>query len=97
MTTEIIENECTLHKFQLFPNPVSETLNVTISNPSRKNESLIFEIYDIHGRIVLSENFNLVGQNQSFSLDVERLPESIYSFQIKNSLSNLGGKIFIKN
>ena len=68
-TTNI--NETEINNFKIYPNPVNNTLNIKTDKKIKR-----IEIYDVIGKIVLSEN------NPENSIDVEQLESGLYSISI---------------
>jgi len=68
-TTNI--NETEINNFKIYPNPVNNTLNIKTDKKIKR-----IEIYDVIGKIVLSEN------NPANSIDVEQLESGLYSISI---------------
>lgn len=68
-------------KVSVFPNPASETVNITWTQ--RSNEKLTLQVTDINGRIT-GTYCKLLGNH--FILDVKSLPEGIYFCQLSSSL-----------
>jgi aminopeptidase N len=64
----------------VFPNPATTTLNVTISNYKLTGASAI-EIYDVSGRLVLTKN----NPDYSTVISVSELPAGIYKLCLANS------------
>ena len=79
----------------IFPNPVSDILQVRHRLPS--NEALLVRVFDIQGRQVdalrLTQGDVATGQ---FSVDVARLPQGIYSLNFVMGGKNLGSMRFTK-
>jgi hypothetical protein len=71
-------------KMEVFPNPVSEKLNI-------KAEAVISnaKIYALDGKLVLDKKVN----EKNFNLDVNSLPNGVYSVELE---SNSGNKLFAK-
>lgn len=83
----INENDRLLGSYSLFPNPVSENLNIAFS--LTENKKIEIKLYNSIGEEVSSNIFKegLIGVNE-FILDVAVLPEGIYFAQL-----NLEGNI----
>ena len=74
---------------QIWPNPVSETLNLQM--PPGFNANSI-EIFDING---ISVKKFIISQQQQFALEVHDLPQGIYLLKIVSS-QNYINQLFIK-
>ncbi len=68
---------------KLYPNPSDEYVNLSID--ASKAEQVKFRIYDINGRLLLSEALQLNGGEQTFRFDTEHLSSGSYFYQISNS------------
>ncbi len=79
-------DEKTAEKFSIFPNPAQEVLQVNIDNI----KNVTYAIIDITGKIVQSNTLN--GE----SIDISRLATGVYSLQLSNKETILGGRKFIK-
>lgn len=66
--------------FTIFPNPVSNELNLRIQSPSQSEYQL--RLLDIQGRTALSRPIALSTGEQVHSLDVSQLPAGVYTLQI---------------
>ncbi len=73
-------------KFSIFPNPAQDVLQVKIDNI----KNVTYAIIDITGKIVQSNTLN--GE----SIDISRLATGVYSLQLSNKETVLGGRKFIK-
>lgn len=74
---EVAENILNL---EVYPNPVNEALNVTISRLTKDNISLL--ITDITGRVVVSEVINNNGTTIFKTYDFSRLESGVYTLSI---------------
>jgi len=75
--------------FNVFPNPVNNTLNLTPSK--NQNSNYQFQIADVSGKIIL------VGKGNTQKIDVERLVPGIYVLMIKNEDGSFSDYKFIKD
>ena len=71
-------------KFQVFPNPANEVLNVRASG---NNETATLQIVDASGRKLKEKKINLNG-NTSFSIDIKDLPKGVYTILFKSKVDN---------
>ena len=84
-----INNE--IFTWKIFPNPVQNTLFVSINN---KNEKATFQITDAAGRKIKELNVTLNG-NSSFAIPIAELAKGVYTLQL-NTASKNEIKQFIK-
>lgn len=77
----------------LYPNPVTDKANLTIS--INKAEQVQARIVDNAGRIVKQQQLNLQGGSTSLSIDVSNLATGIYYLELKGETMN-EHKQFIK-
>ena len=75
--------------WQIFPNPSTEILNVSISNGV---EVTAIQVLDQNGRVLLTQKANATGQNQ---INVQTLATGVYTLRLVNEIQNLN-KRFIK-
>ncbi len=77
-------------EFQIYPNPTSEIFYI---NTSIKNVPYLIELYDISGRIIISQNV----QKEEFNLNTEEYTKGIYFYKITDKNNYIKtGKIIIK-
>lgn len=88
-TTRILENKKEV-EFTLYPNPVTDELNLSIENFNTTNNIQI-EIIDAAGKLIKEIDYNK--QN----IDVSDLTKGFYTINIKSKGISLGIKTFIKN
>lgn len=69
-----------------FPNPAKETLWLKVGE-NAKNEAYTFEIYDMQGQLVQSENIYLEA-NKTAAIDLKSLAAGMYSWKISNVAHN---------
>jgi photosystem II stability/assembly factor-like uncharacterized protein len=74
-----------------FPNPAKNIVNVKIPD-SWQNEMVLFEIYDLNGKKIISEYHS----EASFTKDISNLPKGIYIFSLRSNSKNCVKKV-IKN
>lgn len=76
----------------VFPNPASDKLNVKLN--SKESETLLIEVRDMVGRIVLNKSANSnVGENE-MELNVSSLPHGTYILSITDSHKLQSKKMF---
>ena len=83
-----IENDFT-YEFQIFPNPSNE--NITLSSNFQINNPTKINIYNLTGKLVLSENV-AIKNGGSENINVSSLRSGVYLLEIKNS--NLINQMF---
>ena len=66
----------------IYPNPTSHTINVKIV--SELNEHINFQIYDMTGRLISSENVYVAG-DYIYTKDVSNLAKGFYTMKIHTS------------
>ena len=82
-TTNELDHKLEEKTFELFPNPVSQILNMEIRGYRGVTELLVF---NIHGQVILSKNLRLQGQDKQ-SIDVSTLPEGMYIVSLNDNLT----------
>ena len=75
-----IENDFT-YEFQIFPNPSNE--NITLSSNFHINNPTKINIYNLTGKLVLSENV-AIKNGSSENINVSSLRSGVYLLEIKN-------------
>ncbi len=78
----------------LTPNPVKNEALFTFSNNISLNSEITITIYNISGKIILTDKRNLYNQ-KSLKLNTSALTTGIYFYKISNQFQNYSG-IFIK-
>lgn len=79
--------------FTIFPNPVSDQLNIQINY--NKNTKGHIEIIDLQGKLIYTEPINL-SQQLDFSYQINHLKAGVYIIHITDEDGNLGNNKFIK-
>ncbi len=69
-------NELTEAQVAVYPNPADNQLNIKLIETGRANSSI--ELFDMTGKLVYSENFNI----SVISVDISDLPEGVYQCRI---------------
>ena len=72
--------------YTVYPNPVQGILNISIS--AAVSEKTTVEIYDLNGRRMFGESYNILSGKQTLSLDMSSLGNGTYILKMK-----LAGKI----
>ncbi|TXE19656.1 S8 family serine peptidase [Psychroserpens burtonensis] len=87
-TLSVAQNE--LDSFELFPNPANAYFEFSLLN---QNDSLNLTIYDLNGRVLLTESFN---SEQRKIVNIENLTTGIYFVEINNGNQRGIKKLIIK-
>lgn len=87
-------NDKTFELSKLFPNPVSNQLNVSIN--SLEDQALIVQVLDLTGRVVLSSKSNASVGNNIIELPTTELNSGMYIVEIISDKGKSASK-FIKN
>lgn len=83
-------DEISSQKLTIFPNPASQLVNLTFSEPF--NKALTYSITDLQGRQLLQGGI----QNQETVLDISNLSKGIYLLNISDAQGNKWNKKIIK-
>jgi hypothetical protein len=81
LTPNLTDEDCIL-----FPNPVSDALNISTSIKFRYSE---FRIYDLNGKLLMTGWLNI----ENYRLDISYLKPGIYNLQIDNGTQTISKKI----
>jgi len=68
--------------FSVFPNPVENTLHLSLNLKQAAPNSII-TVSDIHGRSIATEMVNLEKNNRNHTIDVSALPKGVYLVSIR--------------
>jgi len=71
----IVEN------YQLYPNPVQNTLNVQLS--LTEAQSVTVELYSANGQLIKTKNIQLLAGDRAFQLDLIDEPEGLYFISLQ--------------
>lgn len=72
--------------FSVFPNPTKDKL--TISYTSETNSAVVFELYDMYGRIIMSSTEQAVGSNPvKKEISMEGIESGTYVLQVRQDAS----------
>lgn len=94
-----VENENLISKFQVFPSPVIESINIKIE--SFNGETIEIKLYDFNGSLVnkhillLNNNINDLSINREDNQG-NRLPSGIYFIEVSNNFINQKQKIILE-
>jgi hypothetical protein len=80
-TLSVIQEEfLSKQKIISFPNPSSNTINIT--NPLKNKEKEKIEVYDMNGRKVLEKE--IIGDGANIELNISNLSTGIYNYRIRD-------------
>ncbi|MES2798954.1 MAG: T9SS type A sorting domain-containing protein [Bacteroidota bacterium] len=68
----------------LFPNPANESVNFTVDSP--RNGTVVSEMYDLSGRLILSNTFQVHKGSNSFNIKLDGLAHGVYTVVLKSDL-----------
>jgi hypothetical protein len=85
VTLDVVNEHQIVNNSVLFPNPTSNHINITFSEPTKLNKLVL---YDLNGKIVLEQNFDS-SLEANYSLNAQGLSSGIYTL-------NLVGNGFVK-
>jgi len=80
-------------EINLYPNPVSEQLNVTFD--TEQNMQISITILDSRGRVIEQRKLTSIGGNQQEKFDIRNMTSGQYLLKINTSLQELVKKIVI--
>lgn len=83
----VFEINNNLIDFILTPNPTQSKVNVTFGEKLDQKQKYSFQIIDIKGNILKSQQ--LIGDANSYTLEIETLPAGNYEFVMRNSNNTL--------
>ena len=74
------------NNIQLFPNPTTTTINLSIENP---NEVSAIQVYDLMGKVVYQDAHFVLQYsiNNSPTIQLPLLPDGIYTLKVLSSKS----------
>jgi len=84
----------TANTIGVYPNPASSNLTVSLS--LKNNSELIFEIFDVTGRKITSENANVSSGNSLKMIDLTKLSIGVYVLKISGIDIHYSEKIVIE-
>jgi len=67
--------------FMVYPNPVESTLSVRFTDPNTSGPALL-QLYDMKGRLVVSEETVVSGGGQVVTMNVAGLARGVYALQV---------------
>jgi len=88
-----IEDISLVGEFTVFPNPADDILNVRIEN--MEVDDFTIQIFDMSGRVLMTEYVNFAIGNMSFSLNIQALSQGIYFVEV-TSMNGSARQRFVK-
>lgn len=82
--TKIGDDVNYLNNLTIFPNPASESLNLTIM--STTTEKMHFEILDMTGKLILSKNVTVTPSQSNYSIDIQHIVRGPYLLKISDDI-----------
>ncbi|MFI1743344.1 family 16 glycosylhydrolase [Thalassobellus sediminis] len=87
-----VTNNVSASKIKLYPNPVSDRLNINLGNYSKADMEL--QVIDVSGRLVFKQDYAI--NNRNFGLDTSFLKQGIYFLNLKFEDGTLSTHKFVK-
>ncbi|WNH12724.1 family 16 glycosylhydrolase [Thalassobellus suaedae] len=87
-----VTNDISTSKIKLYPNPVSDRLNVLMENYS--NADMELQIIDVSGRLVFKQDYTI--NNRSLEFNTSFLKQGIYFLSLKFNDGKLSTHKFVK-
>ncbi len=75
----------------IFPNPTKKIITINIQLKS--SDELLFEVFDISGKKIISKVENVISGNSTDTIDIEQLAAGEYLLNIKGKAINFSRKI----
>ncbi len=72
-----------INSINLYPNPVKDNLNISLSSIKSENTSL--QIFNSTGQLVLQQNIDLINGQNNINLNVNHLNQGIYILRINET------------
>lgn len=94
LTATGINNNSASEQFQIFPNPVTEMLNVTADGIENGNYKLALK--NILGQLILNENEKIENNSFKNTISISEFPNGIYFLTIDNDKTRIVRKIIIQ-
>lgn len=92
--TSDVPAKLTSAEITVFPNPVSDVLNVLYSGTATNN--LIIEIFELSGKSVVMQKVDSIEPGDQLSINVRALKKGIYILKLRNVSSILSVGKFVK-
>lgn len=90
---ELMENYNRPFNVKAYPNPANT--NTTIAFTLKAPEEVKLNLYDLTGKMVLSETINALEGNNTFDFDVTNLPTGFYLYKITTGSQTVSGKLSV--
>ncbi|MGB1207084.1 MAG: M43 family zinc metalloprotease [Chitinophagales bacterium] len=94
------DGETNMLDIAVYPNPASQNIHIvyqTLGLENNENEMFELTLYDITGKLLMTETHNFSAQNANFSLNVAHLLDGYYLLHINNGTSYAVEKIVVKH
>ena len=79
-STTLSTNDTVFEKFDVWPNPINDQLNVAIQ--SQSSDDVFVTVYDILGKRIINEKLNFSNDFYKGTLNVESINPGIYLVKI---------------
>lgn len=93
-TTSLGLTNLKLESLSIFPNPVTEKLNIQFSSMS--TDQLTAKVVDLSGKVIKQDNFNVYPGQNVFSIKTTSLPSGNYFLWLSNSKGSTTLKIVVE-
>lgn len=87
----IQDDELIPDRLDLYPNPA----NNSITLKTNANEALQVAIYDLTGKLIVSENLNAIQANKGYSMNVSNLADGLYNLVVYGNSNSSTQKLLI--
>ncbi len=92
--TTSVNNNLLVGEFKLYPNPVSNVLNIEIK--TEENGIYSFNMFNVTGQLISSEQINITAGSNMIKLNTNELSQGTYILRIQDSNNNSIQKLFVK-
>ena len=99
-TSDPFDKENSVLEVAVYPNPSSQNINIscqTLGLENNENEVFELALYDITGKLMMTETHDFSAQNANFSLNVAHLLDGYYLLHINNGVSYAVEKIIVEH
>lgn len=95
LSTDVHELDRTTVNFEVFPNPASEMLNVSLDWQQSK-EAIAISLFDTQGKKILTEMVNMLQGSNNHVLDISNLVQGTYLLELRGTDWKLNAGQFVK-
>ncbi|MEP7171768.1 MAG: T9SS type A sorting domain-containing protein, partial [Bacteroidota bacterium] len=81
-------------QFTVYPNPAHDKLTVSIDE--KEQTQLNISLRDISGRIILSENHDVVAGSNVYELELKNMAKGVYMLEIQSPVESLKKKLVVE-